>query len=130
MEGPGLPDMPGPAASVLAVAQGTAESFGAPAFVNSLYRLATGADILAFTVAGHMRLGVPGFMQDLVLAGSAFCTLPGGCACPPASEFAGTPPNRLSAETLLAVTGRQAGTYGTVTGYVLRDFCRRADGGA
>jgi len=109
---------------VLAVANGQTVTFRAAAYANSIYSLSAGADIIAFAVTGHARLGDPEFQQDYVLAGGSFCTKVGGCTCPPGTEFAGAPPNRLSAETLLAVTGGQAGAQGTVTGHRLEDFCR------
>jgi hypothetical protein len=127
--GPGLPGGLAPVRSVLTIANGKMEPFNAPAYTNSIFSLSSSADILVFTLEGHARLGDPGLKQDYVLAEGSFCTKAGGCTCPPGTVLAGTPPDSLSAESLLAVTGGLSGTQGTVTGYVLTEFCRQVGGG-
>jgi hypothetical protein len=122
-EGPGLPAEPAPIRLVLTVANGTTKPFSALAYANSIFSLSSSADIVTFDVEGHARLGDPGFRQEYVLTGGSYCTKAGGCTCPPGTEFAGAPPNRLSAETLLAVTGGQSGTQGTVIGHRLAEYC-------
>ncbi len=106
------------------LADRTSEAFKAAAYANAVYDLASSADIVTFTVAGHVRLGDPGNGQEYVLAGSSFCTMAGGCICPPGTQFVGAPPNRLSTVTLLAVTGGQTGATGSATGHSLEEFCK------
>ncbi len=128
MEGPGLPASRGPVRLVLAAAEGQTQPFSAPAYANRVYAVSASAEIIVFTVQGHVRLGDPGFKQEYVLSGGSFCTKPDGCTCPPGTTFAGPPPIHLSAESLLGVTGGPDGAQGTVAGYALKDFCHPPDG--
>jgi hypothetical protein len=123
-DGPGLPATRGPARPVLSASNGKATPFSAPAYANAVFDLSSSADILSFTVTGHARLADPGDRQDYVLAGGSFCTRDGGCICPPGTDFVGVPPNRLSAETMLAVTGGPTGTHGVATGHSMEEFCK------
>lgn len=129
LEGPGLPSRAGPGRLVLAAANGETTPFSAPAYTNSIFSLSSNADIVSFAIHGHVRLGDPGHGQEYVLAGTSFCTKDGGCICPPGTAFDGAPPNPLSAETLLAVTGGMKGARGTVTGHSLDEFCHKQGGG-
>jgi hypothetical protein len=122
-EGPGLPDSGEAVPLLLSVANGTAPLFASPSYANAIYVLVSSADIVEFSVDGHARLGDPGTGQEYVLQGSAFCTKVGGCTCPPGTEFAGAPPNRLSAQSHLAITGGSSGTHGIVTGHALEEYC-------
>jgi hypothetical protein len=124
MKGPGLPPETAETPLMLAVDNGNEAKFDAPQYANSIAALSSTADVLVFSVDGHVRLADPGTKQEYVVRGtSTFCTKSGGCECPDAS-FAGVPPTRLSADSVLAASSGPDATSGTVAGESLEEFCK------
>jgi hypothetical protein len=132
MTGPGLaPGQPADVPLMLDVGDGDVVKFDAQQYATSISVLSSAADVLVFAVDGHVRVGDPGTKQEYVLHGaSTFCTKSGGCECPPGTAFAGPPPTRLSADSVLAASSGPAATTGTVTGMSLAEFCKSPGTGA
>lgn len=124
MSGPGLAPGPGSKDGAMTVAKGGSTTFGTAAYTNAIFQLASKADIVSFSVSGHVRLGDVLTKRDyLVKDGSAFCTSPDGCTCPAGSTYEGPPLTKVDTTTMFAVSGGTGGTKGTVTGRTIDEFC-------
>lgn len=131
LTGPSLPPQPADVPVKMAVDDGAVADLAAPQYANSIVALSSNADVLVFSVDGHVRLGDPATKQEYVVRGtSAFCTKSGGCECPPGSSYAGVPPTRLSADSVLGVSSGSVVTSGTVSGESLSELCKASGSGA
>ena len=119
--GPGI-TAHGAIPAVLPVAKAPVRLAAKP-YALALYNLDISTELVRFSVSGHGMLA-DGNVNTIVAAASVYCTGEVECVCPAGSGPDTPIPALAAGGAVLALTGGQAGTNGTIQGLDLADFCR------
>jgi hypothetical protein len=119
------PALAPPPMGAIAIGNGTVEAYSQEPYTNAIFALHSEADLLVVETGGRVRVG-DGTVDAVVRGSAAFCTTSKGCGPCPDGGAPTIQRERLSPDSILAVSGGTDGTNGTVSGHPLEEFCKRS----
>jgi hypothetical protein len=111
----------------VSIGNGQLVKVATPAYTAALYNSVSTADVLQVQISGTSRLKDGDGVERVPSANGNYCTKPGGCTCPPGSNYAGPTPTPLqqNPRLYLALTGGEQGSSGVILGETLQQFCAK-----